>query len=43
MEGKEKLLVIENLHANVADKEILKGVNLTVHRTARESQPCPTC
>ena len=32
MEGKEKLLVIENLHANVADKEILKGVNLTVHR-----------
>jgi Fe-S cluster assembly ATP-binding protein len=31
MTGKQPLLSIENLHARVEDKEILKGVNLTIH------------
>jgi Fe-S cluster assembly ATP-binding protein len=31
MTSKEPLLVIENLHVNVEDKEILKGVDLTIY------------
>ena len=31
MTAKEPLLSVQNLHVNVEDKEILKGVNLTIY------------